>query len=43
MIERFKIQGVDLRSSTPEEFRAHLNKEEKRWVTLIKEQGIKPE
>ena len=43
MIERFKLQGVDLRSSTPEEFRAHLNKEEKRWVTLIKEQGIKPE
>src|SRR5436190_9958744 len=43
MIERFKIQGVDLKSSTPEEFRAHLNKEEKRWVTLIKEQGIKPE
>ena len=43
MIERFKLQGVDIRSSTPEEFRAHLNKEEKRWVTLIKEQGIKPE
>jgi tripartite-type tricarboxylate transporter receptor subunit TctC len=43
MIERFKLQGVDLRSSTPEEFRAHLNKEENRWVTLIKEQGIKPE
>src|SRR6266508_4657171 len=42
-IERFKIQGVDLRSSTPAEFKDHLNKEEKRWVTLIKEQGIKPE
>ena len=43
MIERFKLQGVDLRSSTPAEFKDHLNKEEKRWVTLIKEQGIKPE
>jgi tripartite-type tricarboxylate transporter receptor subunit TctC len=43
MIERFKVQGVDLRSSTPAEFKDHLNKEEKRWVTLIKEQGIKPE
>jgi tripartite-type tricarboxylate transporter receptor subunit TctC len=43
MIERFKLQGVDLRSSTPAEFKDHLNKEEKRWTTLIKEQGIKPE
>ena len=43
MIERFKQQGVDIRSSTPEEFKAFFDKEEKRWVTLIKEQGIKPE
>ena len=43
MIERFKQQGVDIRSSTPEEFKAFYAKEEKRWVTLIKEQGIKPE
>jgi tripartite-type tricarboxylate transporter receptor subunit TctC len=43
MIERFKVQGVDLRSSTPAEFKDHLDKEEKRWVTLIKEQAIKPE
>ena len=43
MIERFKIQGVDIKSSTPAEFRDLLNKEEKRWMTLIKEQGIKPE
>ena len=43
MIERFKQQGVDIRSSTPAEFKAFYNKEEKRWVTLIKEQGIKAE
>jgi tripartite-type tricarboxylate transporter receptor subunit TctC len=43
MIERFKQQGVDIRSSTPEEFKAFFDKEEKRWVTLIKEQGIKPD
>ncbi len=43
MIERFKLQGVDIRSSTPAEFKAFFNKEEKRWVTLIKEQGIKAE
>ena len=43
MIERFKVQGVEIRSSTQAEFKDFLNKEEKRWVTLIKEQNIKPE
>ncbi len=43
MIERFKQQGVEIRSSTPAEFKAFYDKEEKRWVTLIKEQGIKAE
>jgi tripartite-type tricarboxylate transporter receptor subunit TctC len=43
VIERFKVQGVEIRSSTQAEFKDFLNKEEKRWVTLIKEQNIKPE
>jgi len=43
MIERFKQQGVDIRSSSPAEFKDFFAKEETRWVTLIKEQGIKPE
>jgi tripartite-type tricarboxylate transporter receptor subunit TctC len=43
VIERFKQQGVEIRSSTQDEFKDHLNKEEKRWVTLIKEKGIKAE
>jgi tripartite-type tricarboxylate transporter receptor subunit TctC len=43
MIERFKQQGVEIRSSTPAEFKEFYDKEEKRWVTLIKEQGIKAE
>jgi len=43
MIERFKMQGVEIRSSTPEELKAFYLKEEKIWTTLIKEQGIKPE
>ena len=43
VIERFKLQGVEIRSSTPEEFRAFYLKEEKLWTTLIKQQGIKPE
>ena len=43
VVERFKLQGVEIRSSTPEEFKAFYLKEEKIWTTLIKEQGIKPE
>lgn len=43
VIERFKIQGVEIKSSTPEEFRTFYLKEEKVWTTLIKEQGVKPE
>jgi len=43
VIERFKQQGVEIRSSTPAEFKDFYAKEEKRWVTLIKEQGIKAE
>lgn len=43
VIERFKVQGVEIRSSTPEELKAFYLKEEKVWTTLIKEQGIKAE
>jgi tripartite-type tricarboxylate transporter receptor subunit TctC len=43
MIERFKKQGVEIRSSTQAEFKDFYGKEEKRWATLIKEQGIKAE
>ncbi len=41
VIERLKAQGVEVKSSTPEEFKAFYLKEEKIWTTLIKEQGIK--
>ena len=43
VIERFKVQGVEIRSSTPEEFKTFYLKEEKVWTTLMKEQGIKSE
>lgn len=43
VIERFKVQGVEIKNSTPEEFKAFYLKEEKVWTTLIKEQGIKSE
>jgi tripartite-type tricarboxylate transporter receptor subunit TctC len=43
MIERFKVQGVEIKSSTPDELKAFYLKEEKVWTTLIREQGIKAE
>jgi tripartite-type tricarboxylate transporter receptor subunit TctC len=43
MIQRFKVQGVEIRSSTPAELKDWYLKEEKRWTTLIKEQAIKVE
>jgi tripartite-type tricarboxylate transporter receptor subunit TctC len=43
VVEKFKIQGVEIRSSTQDELKAFYLKEEKIWTTLIKEQGIKAE
>jgi tripartite-type tricarboxylate transporter receptor subunit TctC len=43
MIERFKPQGVEIRASSQAEFRDFMDKEEVRWVKLIKERNIKPE
>lgn len=43
VIEHFKPQGVEIRASTPAEFKDFMGREEVRWVRLIKERGIKPE
>lgn len=43
MQERFAKQGVDLVASTPKELHELMVREEKRWSTLIREKGIKPE
>ena len=43
MIDRFKALGVEIRASTPAEFKTFMNKEEARWTTLIREKGIKAE
>jgi tripartite-type tricarboxylate transporter receptor subunit TctC len=43
VIEKFKVQGVEIKSSTPDELKAFYLKEEEVWTTLIKEQGIKAE
>jgi tripartite-type tricarboxylate transporter receptor subunit TctC len=41
--ERFVKQGVDLRTSTPEELAAMMHREEKRWGDLIRAKGIRAE
>ena len=43
MVERFKPQGVEIRASTQAEFKGFMEKEEVRWVRLIKERNIRPE
>jgi len=43
VIEQFKPQGVEIRASTPAEFREFMAREETRWVKLIRERNIKPE
>jgi len=41
VIEKFKVQGVEIRSSTPDELKTFYLREEQVWTTFIKEQGIK--
>jgi tripartite-type tricarboxylate transporter receptor subunit TctC len=41
--ERFAKQGVDIRTSTPGELAEMLEREEKRWSTLIRTRGIRAE
>ena len=43
MKERFRTQGVDLVSSTPEEFGAFIRAEISKWSRVVKESGAKPE
>jgi len=43
VVEKFKVQGVEIKSSTQDELKTFYLKEEKVWTTLIKEQGIKAE
>lgn len=43
VIEQFRPQGVEIRASTPAEFREFMAREETRWVKLIRERNIKPE
>ncbi len=43
IIEQFKSQGVEIRASSQAEFKEFMNREEVRWVKLIKSRNIKPE
>jgi tripartite-type tricarboxylate transporter receptor subunit TctC len=41
--ERLASQGVDARSTTPEEFARLLVTDLERWAALLKRVGIRPE
>jgi tripartite-type tricarboxylate transporter receptor subunit TctC len=42
-VQRFRAQGVEVVASTPEEFRAWVNKEVVKWTQLIKDANIRIE
>ena len=40
IIEKFQQLGAEARSATPQEFQAYLQKEDARWVPIIRQAGI---
>jgi len=40
---QWKERGLDVVASTPEQFAAHIDQEQKKWGRVIKERGIKAE
>ncbi|MGZ5224722.1 MAG: tripartite tricarboxylate transporter substrate-binding protein [Burkholderiales bacterium] len=43
MKERLLTLGMDVRSTTPEEFSSRISAETQKWAKVIKTAGIKPE
>jgi tripartite-type tricarboxylate transporter receptor subunit TctC len=43
MKDRLFTIGRDMRGTTPEEFASRISSETKKWATVIKNAGIKPE
>ena len=43
MKDRLFTIGMDVRGTTPEEFANRISSETKKWATVIKNAGIKPE
>ena len=41
--ERLSLEGAEVWTNTPAEFRDHITKEMARWGDLVKRTGIKPE
>lgn len=41
--ERLSLEGAEVWTNTPGEFREHIAKEMTRWGDLVKRAGIKPE
>ena len=43
LIEKFKANGIDPVSTTPEQFGALIKSEMQRWGEVVKAAGVKPE
>ncbi|MBX9698784.1 MAG: tripartite tricarboxylate transporter substrate binding protein [Acetobacteraceae bacterium] len=43
VVEALARQGVQVRTSTPEEFAAHIRSEVERWTAVVQKAGIKPD
>jgi tripartite-type tricarboxylate transporter receptor subunit TctC len=43
LVEALNRQGVQARTSTPEEFTAHIRAEVERWTAVVQKAGIKPD
>ena len=41
--QKLEEQGIDVKSSTPEEFVAHVRKETERWAKVVKQANLGPE
>ena len=41
--EKLKSLGFELTGSTPEEFRAYVESETRKWAEIIKNEGLAPE
>jgi len=39
----WQVRGLEVIASSPEEFAAHIEREQKKWGRVIKERGIKAE
>jgi tripartite-type tricarboxylate transporter receptor subunit TctC len=43
IVRMFNERGIEIAVSSPEEFAAHLKKENERWAGVVRERGMRAE